>query len=103
MQEHPSISSLSGLGPKSQAMLAKAGITSSEQLRALGSVAAFVMVKRAGCGPSLNLLWGLESALSGMHWREIAHQHRTSLLFAVEEHERRTEEMKTRASEGDAQ
>jgi DNA transformation protein and related proteins len=80
--------SLPGLGPKSQAMLAAAGIVSIEQLRQLGAVRAFVMVKRAGGNPSLNLLWGLEGALSGLHWQQVANEHRTSLLLALEEHER---------------
>lgn len=79
------ISSLPGLGPKSQAMLAQAGIESIEMLRRLGSVRSFVMVKRTGCAPSLNLLWGLEGALSGLPWQEVARVHRTSLLLALEE------------------
>jgi hypothetical protein len=55
---------LPGHGPTSQTMLAVAGIDSIEMLKRLGSVQAYVMVKRAGCAPSLNLLWGLESAVT---------------------------------------
>ena len=77
-----------GIGPKSWDMLRSAGIETPAQLRALGSVAAYVRVKRAGCKPSLNLLWGLEAALSGAHWREVAQRHRTSLLLALEDQER---------------
>ena len=84
------IASLAGLGPKSAAVLAKAGIGSVEQLRQLGAVRAFVMVKRAGLRPSLNLLWALEGGLSGQHWQEVAREHRTSLLLAVDELERNT-------------
>ena len=72
-------------------MLRAAGIVSADMLKRLGSVQAFVKVKRAGCKPSLNFLWGLESAISGEHWREVAKQHRTSLLLALEEAERRQE------------
>jgi DNA transformation protein len=83
-------SSLPNLGPKSQQMLALAGITTFEQLHALGAVAAFVRVKRSGGSPSLNLLWALEGALTGLRWQEVAREHRTSLLLALEQHERET-------------
>lgn len=78
------LSSLAGLGPKSEAMLVQAGITS----RQLGAVRAFAMVKQAGLGPSINLLWALEGGLSGQHWQQAAREHRTSLLLALEHLER---------------
>lgn len=79
---------MSGLGPKSRDMLRAAGILSPAQLQELGSVMAYLMVKRTGCKPSLNLLWGLESALTGEHWRDVAKNHRASLLLALEEQEK---------------
>jgi DNA transformation protein and related proteins len=82
------VSDLPNLGPKSQEMLERAGLVSVDQLRALGSVAAFVRVKRAGGKPSLNLLWALEGALSGLAWQVVAREHRTSLLLALETYER---------------
>lgn len=78
---------LPNLGPKSQQMLKRAGIKSYEQLRALGSVAAFAQVKRSGVEPSLNLLWALEGALTGLPWQVVAREHRASLLLALESHE----------------
>lgn len=69
-------------------MLARAGITTVEQLRALGSIEAYVRTKKANAGVSLNLLWGLESAISGEHWRTVAKQHRASLLLALEAREK---------------
>lgn len=83
------IASLPNLGPKSQQVMAKAGITSVEQLRKIGSVAAYVRAKRTGANVSLNLLWALEGAISGLHWQEVARDHRTSLLLALEDQERR--------------
>ncbi|MGQ0709503.1 MAG: TfoX/Sxy family protein [Rhodoferax sp.] len=83
------LAQLPNLGPKSQAMLVKAGIDSLAQLRQMGSVVAFVRVKRSGANASLNLLWALEGALSGEHWRTVAREHRTSLLLALDEYERR--------------
>jgi len=82
------LAELPNLGPKSQAMLVHAGISSLAQLRALGSVAAYIKVKQAGGNVSLNLLWALEGALSGEHWQVVAKEHRTSLLLALEEQER---------------
>ena len=55
-----SISELQSLGPKSQAMLAEASITTVEELRRIGSVAAYCLAKRANAKVSLNLLWGGE-------------------------------------------
>lgn len=77
-----------GIGPKSGEMLRAAGITSLSQLREIGAVRAYVMVKRAQCNPSLNFLWGLESAITGEHWRDVAKNHRASLLLALEEAEK---------------
>ena len=69
-------------------MLARAGITSVAQLRKVGAVAAYVKAKRANGNVSLNLLWALESALSGEPWQKVARLHRTSLLLALEAHEK---------------
>ncbi len=80
------ITDLNGLGPKSQSMLARAGITTVHQLEAMGSVAAYVQTQRHNKNVSLNLLWALESALSGENWQTIAKHHRTSLLLALEEY-----------------
>jgi DNA transformation protein len=77
-----------GLGTKSRDMLRAVGISSLMQLREIGSVAAYIMVKRTGCKPSLNFLWGLESAVSGEHWRDVAKNHRTSLLLSLEKQEK---------------
>lgn len=79
---------LPNLGPKSAAMLRRAGIHSPSDLRRLGAVAAYSQARRCGVGVSLNLLWALEGALAGLTWQEVAKVHRTSLLLALEDHER---------------
>ena len=82
-----SLARLANLGPKSVQFLHNAGITSHQQLEQLGSVEAYSMVKQVEPSASLNLLWALEGALSGLHWREVAKEHRTSLLLALETYE----------------
>jgi hypothetical protein len=39
---------------------------------------------RPGNNASLNLLWALEGALTGLPWRVVAQEHRLSLLLALE-------------------
>ena len=75
---------LANLGPKSEAMLRRAGITTEEQLRALGAVRAYVIVKRCSANASLNLLWALEGALTNRSWQEVAKTERLGLLLQVE-------------------
>ena len=70
-------------------MLANAGIVSDAQLKAMGAVAAFIAVKRAGGKPSLNLLWALEGALTNRDWKEVARRDRLSLLTQLEAAEAR--------------
>lgn len=79
---------LPNIGPKSEQMLALAGITSLAKLQELGAVPAFCQVKRAGANASLNLLWALEGAILGIPWQQVAREHRTSLLLALEDYER---------------
>lgn len=84
--EAATLSDLPNLGPKSQAMLAAVQVKTVTQLRTLGAVAAFAKVKRHDARASLNLLWALEGALTGLPWQTVAREHRTSLLLALEQH-----------------
>jgi len=82
------IADLPNFGPKSQQMLAQAGIHTIEQLRELGAVRAYAQVKRSWKGASLNLLWAMEGALSGRHWQDVAKHDRLRLLLELEDVER---------------
>jgi DNA transformation protein len=82
------IADLPNFGPKSQQMLAQAGIHTIEQLRELGAVRAYVKVKRSWKGASLNLLWAMEGALSGRHWQDVAKHDRLRLLLELEDVEK---------------
>ncbi|MFN0040165.1 MAG: TfoX/Sxy family protein [Burkholderiales bacterium] len=83
----PSLASLPNLGPKSAGYLRSAGIRTHADLERLESIAAYAKVKRVEPKASLNLLWAIEGALTGLHWREVTRKHRTSLLLALETHE----------------
>ena len=83
-----SIAQLLNLGPKSAAVLAETGITSLEQLKRLGAVSVYYKAKRGNPAVTLNLLWALEGAILVQPWRQVAREHRTSLLLALEDHER---------------
>jgi DNA transformation protein and related proteins len=83
------IRDLRNLGPRSEDMLAAAGIRGVEELRRRGAVAAFLAMRRAGVTSSLNALWALVGALDpwpeGRDWREVAHgPERLALLLQVE-------------------
>jgi DNA transformation protein len=79
------LTELPNLGPKSQQMLNAVGIQNLAQLRKLGAVRAYAQVKRVNPRASLNLLWALEGALTGLPWQTVAREHRTSLLLALEQ------------------
>lgn len=79
------LADLPGLGPKSAAMLADANIRSAAVLRRLGSVAAYLAVKRRDPRASLNLLWALEGAITGRHWQDVAREDRARLLMALDD------------------
>ena len=75
---------LKNVGPKSAAWLRQVGVRTQADLEALGSVAAFIKVKRAGFRPSLNLLYALEGALLGCHWQQVPEDRRSEMLLAAE-------------------
>lgn len=79
------VAQLRSLGVKSAQMLAMAGITDVEQLHELGPVAAYRQVKAVCPQASLNLLWALESALTGIPWQEVARWQRARLLAQLAE------------------
>jgi DNA transformation protein len=81
------LTGIPNLGPKSQQILARAGITCFEQLKCMGAVAAYAKAKSTQANVSLNLLWALEGALTGLPWQQVARLHRTSLLLALERYQ----------------
>lgn len=76
---------LRNIGPKSAAWLRQVGLRTREDLTAVGTVEAFMRVKRAGFKPTLNLLYAIEGALQDCHWQEISDQRRSELIVAADE------------------
>jgi hypothetical protein len=75
---------IKNIGPKSMAWLRQTGVRTQEDLESVGSLAAFVRIKRAGFKPSLNLLYALEGAILGCHWQSIPDARRSELILAAE-------------------
>lgn len=75
---------LRNIGPKSAARLRQVGVRSLHDLRALGSVEAFIKLKRAGFKPGLNILYALEGALLDCHWQQVPDGRRSELLIAAQ-------------------
>ncbi len=72
------------IGPKSAAWLRQVGLRSLDEIAAIGTVEAFMKVRRAGFKPSLNLLYALEGAVLDCHWQEVPDVRRTELVSAAE-------------------
>jgi hypothetical protein len=75
---------LRNVGPKSAAQLRQVGVRTLDDLRAIGSLEAFVKLKRAGFKPSLNLLYSLEGALLDCHWQQVPDERRSELVLAAD-------------------
>lgn len=93
------VADLPNLGPKSQEILARVGISNFAQLREIGAINAYIRAKQVESKVSLNLLWALEGALSGKHWRIVAREQRSSLLLALEDAERQLPEISPATSD----
>ena len=74
-----------GLGPKSTALLAQAGVRTLAQLQACDAVELYLRIKTDWPGASLNLLYALIGAQEDRDWREIARERRLELLLRLDE------------------
>lgn len=72
------------IGPKSAAWLRQVGLRTLDDLAAIGTVEAFMRVKRAGFKPGLNLLYAIEGALLDCHWQEVPEERRHELILAAD-------------------
>jgi DNA transformation protein len=65
------LNQIRNLGPVSRQWLDDIGIHTIKDLRRVGSVSAYAMVRRNERRASLNLLWALEAAIRDIDWREL--------------------------------
>jgi hypothetical protein len=75
---------LRNIGPKSAAWLRQVGLRTQDEIAAVGTVEAFMRVKRAGFKPTLNLLYAIEGALLECHWQEVPEPRRQQLVAEAE-------------------
>lgn len=76
---------LKGLGPKSERCLKEIGICTSEDLRSIGAVRAFMKLqKECSTKPSLNFLYAMAGALEDKHWADIAKSEKGRLLIELD-------------------
>jgi DNA transformation protein len=90
---------LKNLGPTIVARLHEIEIYTKEDLRRVGSAAAYVHICARNPGKTIPVcyyLYSLEGALRGAHWNEVPAQVKRELLEAVEKHARRPGSLRTR-------
>ena len=78
------IDNLFNLGPTSAAWLRDAGIRTLADLKRIGAVAAYHMVKQQQPKASLNLLWALAAGLSDRDWRDLSDEEKEGLRAEAE-------------------
>lgn len=71
MKSAPNLESLRNLGPKSCRWLREVGIHTTSQLRQIGPVGAFQLVRQKSPRTSINLLWAIAAALADIDWRKL--------------------------------
>ena len=80
-----SIEELLNVGPRSSQWLREAGIASVQQLKKMGRVLAYRVVKHARPTASLNLLWALAAGLQNKRWQELTAAEKLRLKQQLEE------------------
>lgn len=78
------LASLRNLGPKSTAWFAEAGVDSIAELRRLGAVDAFLLVRTVRRDASLNLLWAVAAGLEDRDWRDLTDREKADLRAEVD-------------------
>lgn len=75
-----------GIGPKSAIWLEEVGIATEAELRTIGAIGAYRRLKhRDPRGVTLNMLWGLHSALEDIPWTAIDRETKDRLLAELAE------------------
>ena len=62
------------------AQLKKVGISTPDELRSLGTEAAWLALLKASGSPSIQIILALEGAVQGIHWRALPAHRRLELI-----------------------
>jgi DNA transformation protein len=79
------LSSLKGLGPRSEDMLAQVGIHSAEALLAADPYEVYARLKATVPGISLNALYALMGAIEDRNWLDIKRERKGEILMRLED------------------
>jgi DNA transformation protein and related proteins len=77
------VTAIRNLGPRTAAMLDRAGIRSAEEVEALGAVATYRRLRAAGARISLVGLYALHAGLEGRDWRSVTKAEKAVLRAAA--------------------
>ena len=72
-------------GPVTSSWLAHIGITTIDEVRRIGSVEIYRLLKQQGYPVSLNLVYGLEGAILGVPWNRLPDDVKAELRAAIQE------------------
>ncbi len=73
------VGDLKNLGPASVRMLDSVDVFTAGDVRKLGLPLLLKILKGKGTNASMNLIYGLEAALRGVHWLELTEEERLRL------------------------
>lgn len=74
---------MKNIGTISSEWLHKAGIETIDELREIGFIPVYCLIKNLESSVSLNLLWALEGALHNKDFREITLERKNELKCAL--------------------
>jgi DNA transformation protein len=74
---------LKNIGPAMTMALSAAGITTVQQLQAIGSIEAYKRIRETGIKVDITTLYGLEGALRNTRWSYLPHYVRRQLRSAA--------------------
>lgn len=76
---------MKNLGPKTEGMLARIGITTQEQLLQADPFEVYARLKKDVPGTSLVALYALIGAIDGKHWQDVKRDRRTEILVRLDD------------------
>ena len=73
------VSTIRNLGPRSEELFARAGLTTAEEVRALGADGAYLRLLQAGVRPHFIGYYALVMGLQGRAWNELGEREKDEL------------------------